>query len=260
MQPYGPALFYNCLSKLTSGSDYMALLTDHTHTSSAALRQKNPKPNAWLTRLGLPVSIELSWPFHPSTSGADFFVLHGDMKLEAEVKDGTPLHALLSVHLSQTVKESLPSLEPQSCESLVVNSLRKEVDVKQLEFLKTSKRQPVPVSSRFFNFKTGKFAYDPYPENRLADFILKKVFWLAYKPGGSAAAVWIADPYDAEYLRTTPEKLAQAAQSLANDGTIRLDGEFASAGERLVSQSAQLIEQMKQAYAAFEAKHEFERG
>src|SRR5215471_13481097 len=131
--------------------------------ASGVIRARNPKPNAYLTRLGLPVSIELNWPFHPSTSGADFNVLHGDMKLEAEVKDGTPLHALLSVHLSQTVKEALPSLERDLCESLIINSLRKEVDVKQLEFLKTSKRQPVSVSSRFFNFMTGKFACDPFP-------------------------------------------------------------------------------------------------
>ncbi len=238
----------------------MVTFTEHTYNSGAALRQKNPKPDAWFTRLGLPVRIELNWPFHPSTSGADFFVLHGDMKLEAEVKDGTPLHALLSVHLSQTVKEALPSLEPEACESLVVNSLRKEVDVKQLEFLKTSKRQPVPVSSRFFNFKTGKFAYTPYSEEKISDFILKKVFWLGHKMGAGPAMVWIADPYDAEYLVTTPDKLAQAAQSLAREGSIHLDGEFAGATERLISKSAQLVEQMKQAYAAFEAKHEFERG
>src|SRR5262249_49029925 len=155
---------------------------------------------------------------HLSTSGADFYVLHGDMKLEAEVKDGTPLHALLSVHLSQTVKEALPSLDREGCESLIVNSLRKEVDVKQLEFLKTSKRQPVPVSSRFFNSKTGRFACDPFPSEKIPDFLMKKVFWLGYKSDGGAAPIWIADPYDAEYLVTTTEKLVNAGKELAQRG------------------------------------------
>src|SRR5262245_27730800 len=218
----------------------MTTTLEQTHVSGAAVRAKNPKPDAYFTRLGLPVSIELNWPFHLSTSGADFYILHGDMKLEAEVKDGTPLHALLSVHVSQTVKESLPSLDRGVCESLIINSLRKEVDVKQLEFLKTSKRQPVPVSSRFFNSKTGRFAYDPYPEDRIPDFLMKKVFWLGYKLGGDAAPVWIGDPYDAEYLVTTTDKLGNAAHILAQQGFIKLDGEFAAATTALVAKSDQL--------------------
>jgi hypothetical protein len=233
---------------------------EQPRVSSAELRNRNPKPHAWFTRLGLPVSIELNWPFHLSTSGGDFYVLHGDMKLEAEVKDGSPLHALLAVHLSQTVKEALPSLDREVCESLILNSLRKEVDVKQLEFLKTSKRQPVPVSSRFFNSRTGRFACDPFPEDKIPDFLMKKVFWLGHKPGGDAAPVWIADPYDAEYLVTTHEKLVTAAQTLAQQRLIKLDVEFAAATDALVANSDQLIEGMKQAYRTLEAKHEFERG
>ena len=31
----------------------------------------------YVTAAGLPLSIELTWPFHQSTSGADFYVLHG---------------------------------------------------------------------------------------------------------------------------------------------------------------------------------------
>src|SRR5262245_58223443 len=99
----------------------MSTILEQTHVFGAAIRARNPQPNAYFNRLGLPVSIELNWPFHLSASGADFYVLHGDMKLEAEVKDGTPLHALLSVHLSQTVKEALPSLDREVCESLIIN-------------------------------------------------------------------------------------------------------------------------------------------
>lgn len=253
-----------CLKMTLNPPVWNALMTttlEQTHASGAAIRGRNPKPNAYFTRLGLPVSIELNWPFHLSTSGADFNILHGDMKLEAEVNDGPPLHALLSVHLSQTVKEALPSLERDLCESLIINSLRKEVDVKQLEFLKTSKRQPVPVSSRFLNFKTGKFAYDPYPEEKIADFLVKKVFWLGYKmTGNTPAPVWMADPYDAEYLVTTVDKLMHAAQSLVGAGEVRLDGEFGTVTEALTFRAGQLIEEMRQAHHTLDAKHEFERG
>ena len=39
----------------------------------------------WVTLRGLPVTIRLEWPFHQSTSGADFWVLHGDIRLEVRM-------------------------------------------------------------------------------------------------------------------------------------------------------------------------------
>jgi hypothetical protein len=37
------------------------------------------KRKIWVTRNGLPLTFRLQWPFHASTSGADFWVLHGDI-------------------------------------------------------------------------------------------------------------------------------------------------------------------------------------
>ncbi|PYX63864.1 MAG: hypothetical protein DMG74_15110, partial [Acidobacteria bacterium] len=54
--------------------------------------------NIYVTLRGLPLSFRLEWPFHKSTSGADFWVLHGDIRLENT--DG--LHAPVSVNLSAT--------------------------------------------------------------------------------------------------------------------------------------------------------------
>ena len=36
-------------------------------------RSQNPNPDAYLTLAGLPVTIEMQWPFHGSGSGGDFF-------------------------------------------------------------------------------------------------------------------------------------------------------------------------------------------
>jgi hypothetical protein len=52
----------------------------------------------WVTLTGLPLTVALEWPFHRSTSGADFWVLHGDIRLENS--DG--LHAPVAVNLSAT--------------------------------------------------------------------------------------------------------------------------------------------------------------
>src|SRR4051812_33462720 len=87
----------------------------------------------YVTLSGLPVSIKLEWPFHQSNSGADFWVIHSDVRLES-----VPLlHAPVAVNMSTTVHEIMPSLEAKDAEGPVINSLRKEIDKKQVEFVKS---------------------------------------------------------------------------------------------------------------------------
>src|SRR6476661_7054496 len=102
----------------------------------------------YVTLGGLPLLIELKWPFHKSGSGADFWVLHGDIKLGGS--EG--LHAQVAVNLSATVREVLPTLEAKDVEGPVINSLRKDVDRRQLEFVKSGKLVPVHFSSRHYDF------------------------------------------------------------------------------------------------------------
>jgi hypothetical protein len=90
------------------------------------------KKTIYVTLKGLPLSFQFEWPFHQSMSGADFWVLHGDIRLE----NSEGLHAPVSVNLSATVHEVLPSLEAKDTEAPVINALRKEVDRRQIEFVK----------------------------------------------------------------------------------------------------------------------------
>src|SRR6202451_4843426 len=96
---------------------------------------QNQEKKIWMTLSVLPLTFTLEWPFHKSTSGADFFVLHGDIRLEGS--EG--LHAPVAVNLSQTVREVMPSMEPKDAEAPVINALRKEVDRRQVEFGKSGK-------------------------------------------------------------------------------------------------------------------------
>ena len=73
------------------------------------MTQAGEEKKIWVTLSGLPLTIELEWPFHRSTSGADFWVLHGDIRLEGS--EG--LHAPMAVNLSATVlanSRSSPSM------------------------------------------------------------------------------------------------------------------------------------------------------
>src|SRR5580704_4083417 len=56
------------------------------YLAEAAKRLKNPRPDVYLTLHGLPLSFgRFAWPFHLSTSGADTYLVHGEVRLE----DGT---------------------------------------------------------------------------------------------------------------------------------------------------------------------------
>src|SRR5205807_9076288 len=111
----------------------------------------------FVTLTGVPIEItELKWPFHQSTSGSDWFMLHG----RVDLLEGTEgLHAEVAVGMTQTMKEALGSLEPGRVEGIVVNAIRKTIDNGQLAFLKSGKLQPAHVTSRFYSFAAKKIQF-----------------------------------------------------------------------------------------------------
>ncbi len=226
----------------------------------------------WVTLTGLPLTIELEWPFHRSTSGADFWVLHGEIRLENS--DG--LHAPVAVNLSATVREVMASLEPKDAEAPVINALRKEVDRRQIEFVKSGKLKPVAFSSRHYDFKREKWVFGKASDDEIATFVERKVYWETKlrsnspssrkereKDGAPAVEkrVWIGDPTDAQYLETTPAHLLEIAGRLvAGDGLVRIDGEWAEATAGLMGQADRFEAAMRAAVEELEKKHAFERG
>ena len=209
----------------------------------------------WVTLRGLPLTIRLHWPFHQSTSGADFFVLHGDLRLEGS--EG--LHAPVAVNLSQTVREVMSSLEPKDAEAPVINALRKEVDRRQIEFLKSGKLLPVPFSSRHYDFKRGQWVFGKATDEAMAVFVERKVYWQTKL--GSDSRVWIGDPVEAQYLQTTPAHVRELAERLvAGRGLLRIDGEWAEATPALMGQAERFESARRAAVEELEKKHAYERG
>ena len=209
----------------------------------------------WVTLTGLPLTMKLEWPFHQSTSGADFWVLHGDIVLEGS--EG--LHAPVAVNMSLTVKEVMPSLEPKDAQAPVINALRKEVDRRQIEFLKSGKLLPVPFSSRHYDFKRQQWVFGKATDDAMAEFIERKVFWQTRLAGENR--VWLADPAEAQYVQTTPAHLAEiAARLVAAQGLLRIDGEYAEATQGLLNQADRFEAARRAAVEELEKKHAFERG
>lgn len=212
-------------------------------------------PNTtFVTLSGLPVRFEFEWPFHPSQSGADWFSLHG----RAWLDDGGPLHADVAVNLTQTIKEALPSLGAEHAEAVVINAVRKDLDNRQLELLKSGKRQPVPVSSRHFSFKTSQLIFVRADDQQIRDLLRRKVYWTAVRHGAEVPA-WMADPIDALYVNSAPERLLDWARTLAGEGVIALEGQYARATPALLATKDEVEAEMRRAMADLEAKHAFER-
>ena len=207
----------------------------------------------YVTRTGLPVSFKFDWPFRHATSGADFDVLHTEIFLGTSDN----LRALVSVNLSATLREVLPSLERHDTEAPVINALRKEIDQKQIEFVKSPKLVPLPFSSRHYDFKRGQWVFGKASDEEIQQLLARKVYWQTRLAGGD---VWLGDATEAMYLQSTTERVAEVAAGLAGRGLFTMARRYATALLPLMEQGERFEKDASQALRQLEEKHAFERG
>ena len=216
-----------------SKPDLLPAMTGHLAAEGKRLR--NPRPECYVTLAGLPLAFgKFQWPFHRSTSGADTYIVHGEMYLA----DGGPqtMHAKLAAAVTVTFAEIVPAMEQPYAETFVYNAIRKTVDLGQLEFLKSGNRQPVPVTTRFYSRWKKQFVFTDTDDNERLAYLLSKVYWLSGVLG-EGKPVWIADPRDAQYLNTTETDLLRMASDEAGQGLMALDGEFAAPTPQLMARA-----------------------
>jgi hypothetical protein len=208
----------------------------NTFFAEAAQRLRNPRPGCYFSLLGLPLSFDnFAWPFHSSTSGADTFIVHGQINLETGGE--SILHAKVSASMTRTFAEVVAALEQPFAESFIYNAVRKTLDQGQIELVKSGNRQPVPVTTRYHSAKQNRFIFNDTTEEQRRHFLAGKIYWLSGVLG-KGDAVWVTDPRDAQYLNTTTADLAKAAKALAGEGllTFSEDGDWASATAKLLEQ------------------------
>lgn len=201
------------------------------YLQQAAKRLRNPNPNATVSLAGLPLVFrDFKWPFHLSTSGADTYLVHGVVGLEDG--SGSPLHAKVAASMTVTFAEVVPAPEQPYAEAFIYNAVRKTLDQGQLEMLKSGNRQPVPVTTRYYSRWQKRFVFSDTTQTARREFLAMKVFWLSAVLGDNHP-VWIADPYDAQYLNTTPEELQKDAAHLSTERILELDSDFAAPTAKL---------------------------
>lgn len=218
-----------------------------SHLMEEARRLRNPVPNAAVTLAGLPVSFRnFRWPFHRSTSGADSFIVHGEIHLEDGT--GSALHARIAAAMTVTFADIVPAPEQPYAEAFLYNAVRKTLDQGQLELVKSGNRQPVPITTRYFSPWQRKFFFTDTDDAARLEYLLLKSFWLSGVLG-QGQPVWIADPRDAQYLNTTEADLLRMAADEAGQGLLLLEGEYASATPALMARGDEFRRRMEEALA-----------
>jgi hypothetical protein len=207
-------------------------------------------PLNFVTLSGIPVQVrDLKWPFHASTSGSDWLILHGRVDL---LGNDEGLHSEVAVGMTQTMKDALGSLAEEHAEGLVVNAIRKILDNGQLALVKSGKLQPVHVTSRFYSFVAKKIQFPTQSDDDVRELIKRRVFWLSGKLG-QGAPVEVAHPYDCQYVNCSHEKMLELAKQLAGKGQIKMEGELASASDWLMQQEPAMLAAMHKGVEAGKA-------
>lgn len=219
---------------------------------SAPTQPSSPK-TIYVTRTGLPVSFKFDWPFRPATSGSDFEVLHAEITLE----NSDNLHARVAVNLSATLREVLPSLDRKQTEAPIINALRKDIDNKQIEFLKSAKLVPLPFSSRHYDFKRNQWIFGKATDDEIATLIQRKIYWQTRIVGGD---VWLGDETEALYVQTSTDHIAEVAANLSKQGLFTMARRYATATSALMDQRNRFEKEMAESVQQLEQKHAFERG
>jgi hypothetical protein len=217
------------------------------HLADEAKRLRNPRPDAYVTLEGLPISFRnFQWPFHRSTSGSDTYIVHGEIYLE----DGSSsvLHARISASMTVTFAEIVPAPEQPYAETFLYNAVRKTFDMGQLELVKSGNRQPVPVTTRYYSRWQKKFIFTETDDASRLQYLLLKTYWLSGVLGANQP-IWIADPRDAQYLNTTEQELLRMAADEAGQGLLALNGEYATPTPLLMERAEQFRARLQEALA-----------
>ncbi|MDW5265914.1 MULTISPECIES: hypothetical protein [Acidobacteriaceae] len=230
-----------------SGTELAGVVKEYL--AETAKRLKSARPDCYLTLGGLPLSFsKFAWPFHESTSGADTSLVHGEIWLE----DGNEhlLHSKVAASMTVTFREVVAAPEQPFAESFIYNAVRKTMDQGQLELVKSGNRQPVPVTTRYYNARRKQFIFNDTTETQQKDFLAAKAYWISGVLGGGAP-VWLIDPRDAQYLDTTLDELKKVAKALATEGFIQLaaDGEYATPTATLMARHEQYAREQADAIA-----------
>ena len=195
-------------------------------------RINNVDPNLFMTRIGRLLHIQIKWPMQPwyegnlPTTGEFVWVIVTD-HMTKEVA-----HCRFKTTWMQWTLGS--RLDPFNKYEIMTNSIRAAVDSGTVTFYPSAETNPKDVTGNTIELA----ALTPVKtDEAIKQFLMEKIWLLAFKSGHTESVAWIGDDWDASYLGCTRQQLLQQAAVLDAQSKIVLTDskEFASAGKTLLA-------------------------
>jgi hypothetical protein len=195
------------------------------------IRLRNPNPQAFMTKTGVPVEVESFWP-HEAWPGRLASYVRTNVRDLRDSKLAKCFVVVTHQELIFELKEN-PFIEFAG----IVNSVRNTIDAGNLMFYPENDH---PDTLQQVDLRLEKRQHTDL--KTLEMFLERKVFWLGFKADNAGSLVWIADPWDADYMGVSSPELAREAEILEAHSVVRLDESrhFASAGRDLLLRAREL--------------------
>jgi len=212
---------------------------------SLSFRARQPHPSHFLTLSGVPLALEIHWPFRPIQDEDSSFV-------HVLCRVGSPWthEANFTVKVNELFL-GIPSFQPPVLEPFVINGIRIQADQGKVEFHHVGQHpstlQQIYLSKDLFSNR------DTPTDGQIQEFIKRKIYWLGFRESDETPLIAVADPYDCSYLGRPAQRLKQVARVLSATHKIALhqSGDYASPTSELLSQADayehELVEVLKAA-------------
>ena len=194
-------------------------------------RLRNPNPIAFMTKRGVPVEVESTWPPEPWPGRAASIVRTNVRNL----MDSTRARCFVVTTHGQQVFELKQN--PFVKFGAIVNSVRDAVDAGKVVFYEDAIE---PDTLQQVDLRLEQRQRDE--QETLEIFLERKIFWLGFKVGNMRSFVWLTDPWDADYLGSSSADLAREAEVLEAHNIVQLekDRQFGSSGRELLLRAREL--------------------
>lgn len=202
---------------------------------SLSFRIRHPKPHQFLTHSGVPIEIEIRWPFRQVQDAPDSFV-------HVFVTMGSPWlrEARFSILIFDRDRTRIgPSLTAPVAECVVINEIRRTIAEGMATFYAVGRH---PAGLQQLRIELPMVDHAGPSDAEVQQFIKRKVYWLGFREGDDKAGISISDPYDCSYLGRSARSVKEIALVLGAQSFLSLDpsGEYACVTDSLLAQSAEL--------------------
>ncbi len=210
----------NFICDLPATREYQSALDEYV--SAVAGRARCGDPDAFYCSAGICIRVEVMWPIR--IDGLRQWLI---------VKVFDPLEGSLArCTVNMDSFEYLTGRPTFAQLSLVINRLRKAIDEHLITLFPPEKH---PLNYQQIQFAPSEATVRT--ESEVQQFILGKAYVLGFQASADVGQIWVADPWDAEYLGVSVNQLIKAAQVLRARGFIDIApaGAFARPSDKLVA-------------------------